>query len=203
MIRLEQISFSYGEKQIFRDYSLSVSDGELIAVMGPSGSGKTTLLHLLAGLRKPQGGTIQCDESRPVYVFQEPRLFPWLSVRENILAVLPGDASPSLPDEMLELVGLSEDADSMPDSLSGGMKSRVSLARALAYGSAVGSSLYLLDEPFSALDEALRNKLCKTLKERFRSIGAGALLVTHDSEEASLFGDRVLTIGTEAKSNLE
>lgn len=192
MICLDNVAFSYGEKRVLDGFSLTAQSGELLAVMGPSGCGKSTLLHLLAGLRAPQGGTLTVDERLPVYVFQEPRLFPWLTVTENILAVLPKGAPEDGIADSLALVGLSAEGSALPSSLSGGMKSRASLARALAYGTAVGSSLYLLDEPFSALDEPLRKSLCSALKDRFRASGATALLVTHDPDEAAAFADRVV-----------
>ena len=195
MITLDKLSFSYGDKPIFRDFSLAVPSGELLAVMGASGCGKSTLLNLIAGLRKPTAGTLTVDEHLPVYVFQEPRLFPWLTVKENVRAVLPKDAPDDVVTDALDLVGLTADADTLPSELSGGMRSRASLARAIAYGAASGSTLYLLDEPFSALDETLRASLCAALKERFRASNATALLVTHDAEEAERFGDRTVKIG--------
>ena len=195
MITLDKLSFSYGDKPIFRDFSLAVPSGELLAVMGASGCGKSTLLNLIAGLRKPTAGTLTVDEHLPVYVFQEPRLFPWLTVEENVRVVLPKDAPDDVVTDALDLVGLTADADTLPSELSGGMRSRASLARAIAYGAASGSTLYLLDEPFSALDETLRASLCAALKERFRASNATALLVTHDAEEAERFGDRTVKIG--------
>ena len=195
MIVFDDVSFSYGKKVVLSDFSLTVADGELLALMGPSGGGKSTLLHLIAGLLTPQSGTLTVDEHLPACVFQEPRLFPWLTVHENICAVLPKDAPESIITDSLALVGLSAEASALPDSLSGGMKSRASLARAIAYGDLSGSSLYLLDEPFSALDESLRVSLCDALKARFRSSGSSAILVTHDASEAARFGDRVVRIG--------
>ena len=195
MITLDKLSFSYGDRPIFRDFSLAVPSGELLAVMGASGCGKSTLLNLIAGLRKPTAGTLTVDEHLPVYVFQEPRLFPWLTVKENIRAVLPKGAPDDVVTDALDLVGLTADADTLPSELSGGMRSRASLARAIAYGAASGSTLYLLDEPFSALDETLRASLCAALKERFRASNTTALLVTHDAKEAERFGDRTVKIG--------
>lgn len=194
MISLENIAFSYGKKTVFEGFSMTVPSGELISVTGASGCGKSTLLNLIAGLRKPTTGTLTVDEHLPVYVFQEPRLFPWLTVKENIKAVLPKDAPDDVVNDALDLVGLTADADTLPSELSGGMRSRASLARAIAYGAVYGSTLYLLDEPFSALDENLRASLCDALKERFRESNATALLVTHDNEEAERFGDRVIKI---------
>ena len=201
MIQFDRVSFFYGKKPVLTDFSLTVPDGELLSVMGPSGGGKTTLLHLMAGLRTPTGGTLTVDEHLPAVAFQEPRLFPWLTALGNIRAVLPKDAPAAVADEALALVGLSDEANALPDALSGGMRSRVSLARAVAYGEAVGSSLYLLDEPFSALDEATRQTLCAALRERIRAAGATAVLVTHDPDDAARFGDRVIRVGDGNDSN--
>lgn len=192
MIHLEKVSFSYGEKAILRDFDLLVADGELVALMGPSGCGKSTLVNLIAGLRKAEQGTVQVDEARPVYVFQEPRLFPWLTVRENIAAVLPEAPSDEEILSVLRFVGLEGEADTLPADLSGGMKSRAALARALLYGKTYGSRLYLLDEPFAALDEPTRIALRNALRDLFRREGATAVLVTHDRSEAESFSDRIV-----------
>ena len=194
MIVLDRITFSYGRKIVLKDFSLSVADGELLALMGPSGCGKSTLLNLIAGLRRPDEGTVRTDEPNPVYVFQEPRLFPWMTVEENLRAVLPKSPEPERIRRALAFVGLEDEAKSLPSDLSGGMKSRVSLARALLYGEAQESRLYLLDEPFSALDEASRVALRDALRTKFQKEGATAVLVTHDSAEASAFADRTVVL---------
>ena len=151
MLTFTEVSFSYKKKKIFDCFSFSLSDGEILAVMGASGLGKSTLLGLVAGLLKPQEGKIDSSFSRISYVFQEPRLFPWLTVEENLLAVL-DKKDPNAQknvQKVLTDVALQDAAKLYPQELSGGMKSRVSLARALAYG----GDLFLLDEPFAALDE--------------------------------------------------
>ncbi len=192
MLRIKDITFAYGKKNIFENFSLELNRGEILAIMGPSGCGKTTLLGLITGLYKAQRGEIEKSAQRIAYVFQEPRLFPWLTVKENLLAVMEEADENALKTvvDCLELVGLSDALDKYPSELSGGMKSRASLARALAYG----GDLFLLDEPFAALDEDLRHDLAAKLKEYLRARDASAILVTHNKEDATEIADRILTL---------
>ena len=192
MLNLCDLSFSYGDKTVLEHFSLSVKPGEIVAVMGASGCGKSTLLNLIAGLKKPTAGTVECHATRISYAFQEPRLFPWLTVEENLLAVLGArdDAAVELVDATLATVGLSDAKKLFPSELSGGMKSRVSLARALVYG----GDLFLLDEPFSALDESLRQSLADALRTEFKKRGTTAIFVTHSPSEASALADRTITL---------
>ncbi len=191
MLELRSISFSYENKQVFRDFFMELKSGEILAVMGPSGCGKTTLLSLVAGLLRPEKGVIVSDFQQISYVFQEPRLLPWCTVRENLLSVLkekPQDDTKI--EEVLAKVGLEDCKDLYPDKLSGGMKSRVALARAMLYG----GDLFLLDEPFAALDQDLRSKLAQTLREDLKKSGASAILVTHQESDAALLADRILQL---------
>lgn len=191
MLKLDKISFSYGKKQVIRDLDLTLKRGELLAVMGASGCGKSTLLHLIAGLRKPTNGMIECNAERIAYVFQEPRLFPWLTVEENLRAVCSeSENTDEQITQALALVELENARALSPAQLSGGMKSRVSLARALVYG----GDLFLLDEPFSALDEALRIRLTQELRNYCKEKDITAILVTHQSNDAELFADRILRL---------
>jgi ABC-type nitrate/sulfonate/bicarbonate transport system ATPase subunit len=192
MLKIHDLSFSYGKKQVIQNLSLDVKQGEIVAVMGPSGCGKSTLLQLVAGLLKPDSGKIEADSKRISYAFQEPRLFPWMTVKENLRAVLP--KSLESPEQAilhaLEIVELADSAELYPDSLSGGMKSRAALARALVFG----GDLYLLDEPFAALDEALRLRLGDRLRQEIKARGATAILVTHHPEDAQRLADRIITL---------
>ena len=191
MLDIQKISFSYGKKMILEDFSLRVEDGEILALMGPSGCGKSTLLSLIAGLRRPARGEIVSDLSRIAFVFQEPRLFPWLTVWENLEAPLESPAEHAERIRAaLDTVMLSDARDLYPRELSGGMRSRVALARALVYG----GDLYLLDEPFAALDEELRRTLAEQLRAHIKKSGATAILVTHQSEDAALIADRTVTM---------
>ena len=192
MLKMTNITFAFGKKSVFENFSMELTKGEILAVMGPSGYGKTTLLGLVSGLLKPQKGEIENTFDKITYVFQEPRLFPWLTVKENLFVVLDEkDANTEKTVlDCLELVGLADAADKYPDELSGGMKSRASLARALAFG----GDLFLLDEPFAALDEELRHDLAEKLKGYLRARDASAILVTHNKEDAENIADRILTL---------
>ena len=191
MLKLHDISFDYDQKKILDHFSLSVGKGELVALMGDSGIGKSTLLNLIAGLRKHQHGTIECHAQKMTYAFQEPRLFPWLTVLENVILVLPKDENANTKAmEALSFVSLEDSAELYPDELSGGMRSRASLARALAHE----GDLYLLDEPFSALDDALRTRLAIDLRQHLKNRGASAILVTHLQSEAERFADRIIRL---------
>ena len=192
MIDCSALSFSYGKKVIFDRFSFRLADGEILALMGASGVGKTTLLRLLAGLEKPsKDSVLHSTHKKIAYVFQEPRLFPWMTVRPNLRAVMEkaSDCDAKI-DNVLQKVGLSGSAEQYPDELSGGMKSRVALARALL----VDADLYLLDEPFAALDEALRQELGALLRAHLKARGASAVLVTHQASDANAIADRVMNL---------
>lgn len=191
MLEFQNVYFAYDKKQVFTDLSFTLANGEILAVMGESGCGKSTLLQLVAGFLKPKKGIILNEACKISYAFQEPRLFPWLTVSENLRAVLSNkDTADSRIAEALDAVSLSDAANLYPDELSGGMKSRASLARALAYG----GDLYLLDEPFAALNEELRAELSATIRERIKQSGASAILVTHQRSDAELMADRILML---------
>lgn len=185
MLELKNVSLSYGDLRVLRDVSLRLAPGERIAVMGPSGCGKTSLLRVIAGLQSPDSGTVERTAQRLSFVFQEPRLLPWLTAAENVRLVLPdahhGDDSAA----WLSRFGLSDAADKLPAELSGGMQQLVSLARALV----CAPDLLLLDEPFKALDAAAKQNAITVV-----SAGAGAaiILVTHDAREAEALGCRVI-----------
>ena len=182
MIKLHRVSFAYGDKPIVTDLSLTISADRPVCLFGNSGCGKTTLLRLIAGLDVPQSGTVSLpSEARIATVFQDDRLLPWLTVRQNIEFVLPSP-DPSLVQECLAAVELSDDADRYPRELSGGMKRRVALARALAYG----GDILLLDEPFNGLDLGLKQRIAAQLQKRFAD--CPIVLVTHFEEEAALLG---------------
>ena len=175
--------------------SLSVRRGEFVAIVGPSGCGKSTLLRLAAGLERPSGGTVAVDTSSVAFIFQEATLLPWASVRRNAsllveLAGMPAAERRARVDAALAAVGLQDFADQLPRALSGGMRMRVSLARALA----LEPELMLLDEPFGALDELTRQEMQLQLLGLCERGGFTAVFVTHSVSEAVLLADRVVVM---------
>ncbi|HKQ53719.1 MAG TPA: ABC transporter ATP-binding protein [Pyrinomonadaceae bacterium] len=190
---LSSISRSFGGVEVLRDFTLDINLGEFVAIVGPSGCGKTTLLNLLAGFDKPDKGRVQ-TMGRVRMVYQQDGLFPWRTVAENIgmgLRHVKDEAARTRElEEMLSLIGLEGFEDSYPHQLSGGMRQRVELARALAGD----TDTLLLDEPFSSLDYLkrlrLRRELARLLSERPRTV----VLVTHDIEEAAQLADRVVVL---------
>jgi ABC-type nitrate/sulfonate/bicarbonate transport system ATPase subunit len=192
-LRLEGVSRSFGAVEVLRNLSLEIARGAFVAVVGPSGCGKTTLLNLLSGYDRPTAGTLERDGTARM-VYQEGGLFPWRTAGQNIemgLQHIPDRAERGRQlQEMLALIGLEGFADHYPHQLSGGMRQRVELARALAGE----SDILLMDEPFSALDYLtrlrMRRELARMLRERPRTV----VLVTHDIEEAAQLADRVFVL---------
>lgn len=187
MITLTDVTRRFGDKIVLSELSHTFPDKGVFALMGPSGSGKTTLLRLLAGLDQPDGGNITSTHQRVAFAFQEHRLLPWLNCEDNLKLVLPKDnISLYLAKKWLDVLELSEVAELYPRALSGGMKQRLSLARALCYG----GDLLLMDEPFSALDQELKKRIAPQIKEAIKD--RLAVLVTHDPADAELLGATVL-----------
>lgn len=189
MITLKHITHAYGDHTVLQDLSYTFPEKGIVAIMGASGIGKTTLLRLLCGLEAPQKGEITHTYHKVAVSFQEPRLLPWLTAEENIAFVLPkSESAMQAARQTLKLLELEEFASAYPDALSGGMKQRVSLARALA----TNADLLLLDEPFSALDEALKARLFPVVRDANKD--GLTVVITHNEDEAMALGATMMKL---------
>lgn len=184
------------------ELNFSVPAGQFVAIVGPSGCGKSTLLRLVADLLQPTRGTIRLDELSPgqavaarriAWMAQAPALLPWLTARQNVALAgqfLPSGSARLSPEDALARVGLSDSARAYPFMLSGGMQQRLALARTLS----LPADLWLMDEPFAALDELNRERLTAELVELWKPYRATVLWITHNLAEALRLADRVLVL---------
>ena len=193
LLRLDRVSVAFDTVVVLDGIDVDVRDGEFVALVGPSGCGKTTLLNVCSGWLAPSAGTVD-RPARLRMVFQQDGLFPWLTVSENILLGLEQVADLAerkrRSDALLELIGLQTFASVYPHQLSGGMRQRVELARAIGGD----TPLLLMDEPFSSLDYLTRLKMRRELARILREQPRTVVLVTHDIEEAAQLADRVLVL---------
>ncbi len=204
----KNISFSYGDKAILRDFSLEVEDGEILCLVGPSGCGKTTLVRCLLGLNKPDAGEIYVGdtclfsvekrvnvpaERRNIgIVFQDYAVWPHMTVKENVLYPLRKRRTPKAEAERramqaLEQVNMTEYANHLPSQLSGGQQQRVAIARALV----CNGGLIVMDEPITNLDAKLREQMLLEIRELQRDLGTTVLYITHDQQSALQLCDRM------------
>ena len=198
MITLSRVSKTFDNgTEAFGPLDLAVREGELVSLVGPSGCGKSTALRVIAGLLRPSAGEVTFPGARPEigFVFQEPTLMPWATARGNarLALELKGVAraeADARAGEALARVGLESFADAFPRELSGGMKMRVSLARALA----AKPKLLLMDEPFAALDEPTRQSLNDDLLKLWREDGLTVIFVTHSVYESTYLSTRVVVM---------
>jgi NitT/TauT family transport system ATP-binding protein len=202
----QNLSFTYPGKHpqlAVNGLSFTVPTGQFAAVIGPSGCGKSTLLRLAAGLLRATSGILTLDGAEPevaagqhrlAWMAQSPALLPWLNAEQNIALAQrfhPASSLPHLnPQDSLARVGLADAARSYPHQLSGGMQQRVALARTLS----LEAGLWLMDEPFAALDELTRERLAQELLELWRPLSPTVLWVTHNIHEALRLADRVLVL---------
>lgn len=199
---IENVTKSYGSHLVLDEINLTVHEGEFVCLIGHSGCGKSTLLDMVSGFRKPSSGEVRLETKRitqpgpdRMVVFQNYSLLPWMSAFENIYLGVNSvytDKSKSDKDEIvrenLELVGLSEAADKKPGELSGGMKQRVCIARALA----LRPKVLVLDEPFGALDAITKEELQEELLKIWSDRQVTVLMITHDIDEALFLADRLV-----------
>ena len=203
MITIQQIAKTFGGKEgnvvALEPFDLDIAEGELVSIIGPSGCGKSTLLRIIAGLEEPTSGKIVLGTAglkRPVgFVFQDAVLLPWKTVAENIRFPLDTSGvqrsqSEEKVRELIKLVGLEGFENSLPKQLSGGMKQRAAIARALADD----PPILLMDEPFSAVDLLTRETLNDELSRIWQQTGKTILLVTHSVEEAAYLGTKVMVM---------
>jgi ABC-type nitrate/sulfonate/bicarbonate transport system ATPase subunit len=199
-LTISKVRKRYGDTPVIGGLDIEVAPSEIVAVVGPSGCGKSTLLRLVAGLDTRFSGEIRVDDAlvcgpdpRVGMVFQEPRLFPWLTLAQNVgfgLAERNGPKARTIVRETLAVVGLSAFADALPKQLSGGMAQRAALARGLV----TEPQVLLLDEPFSALDAFTRMRLQDHLLAAWTRYQPTLVLVTHDLDEAVFLADRVILL---------
>lgn len=204
-VELVSVCKHFADAQVLRELNLNVAPGEFVTLLGPSGCGKSTVLRLVAGLESPTSGqvittadspTTHNTSPKPAFVFQDPSLLPWRNALNNValpleLTGIPGPQRRSQALSQLHRVGLSDnDAQKLPRMLSGGMKMRVSLARALV----TEPELMLMDEPFGALDDILRMELNDQLLDLWNKFAWTTLFVTHQISEAVYLSDRVVVM---------
>lgn len=189
MIKIENLSKSFGNHTLYTNLSLTVEDGEILAIIGPNGCGKTTLLKIIAGLIKADSGNIENTSKKVAFVFQNDRLLPWLNVYENIKLVNNKEDKKKI-NEVIELTGLSGLQNYYPEQLSGGQKQRCAIARALYYS----QELLLLDEAFNNLDQEIKKKLIADVKAINVASKTSIILVTHNMEEAEMLGARIVRL---------
>lgn len=193
LLEFRAVSKAFGVQRVLDGFHLTLGRGEVVALLGPSGCGKTTVLNAAAGLVDPDEGRVIARAARVGYVFQEPRLIPWKTALENVLFALPASKKKRGSPEAMRLLsrlGLKEAADVYPRKLSGGMKQRVSIARMLV----CEPDLLLMDEPFSALDVVLKQRLQDELIGLLEDRRKGALYATHDPKEAARLADRLFVM---------
>lgn len=195
-MKMNGVARHFGDRKVLEDFSLEVRPGSVTCLFGPSGCGKTTILNLLAGLIPPTAGTVAgYQDLRISYIFQEVRILPWKTVLENVLFPLSG----LMPDQealehartFIRMVGLEKEENRYPSQLSGGMKQRVSIARAFAYP----SGAILMDEAFQNLDRKLKFSILESFKTIWSKDRRTVVFVTHDEEEAFSLGGEVIFLG--------
>ena len=190
MLELKDVSLSFGALEVLRGASLTLGQGERIAITGPSGCGKTSLLHIIAGLLHPDSGLVRNRAARTACVFQEPRLLPWLSAEENVSIVIPHGTQGQDALMLLKELGLADSAEKHPCELSGGMQQRVGIAAAML----LSPGVLLADEPTSALDVTLQKQVVEEMRMVRDTFGTAIVLVAHNLGVIGAMADNVLVL---------
>lgn len=197
MIRLDRIEHAFLGRTVLDQITLTVGQGEIVALVGPSGCGKSTLVQIAAGLITPKSGRITRSYHRHAMVFQEPRLLPWATAADNIGYPLPRLTRKAQVAKAADAVALEpEDLEKYPVELSGGMRQRVAIARALA----VQPDFIFFDEPFTALDVALKRRMQDLVIAACSGGQMAGLFITHDLMEAARVADRIAVLDTRGRS---
>ena len=184
MIRINDLTFSFENKPILKNFNMTAEDNSITCIVGKSGIGKSTIVDLICGLKKPESGTVTVEGDKISVVFQEDRLLPWLSVKDNVKCV----SDEKTAEYWLSRVGLADSAELTPNELSGGMKRRTALARALAYDGGV----LILDEPFHGVDDETKSVLIDVIKQQAKS--KTVILITHNKEEIAELSDKIVAL---------
>lgn len=197
IVKLSGVEKAFDSLEVIKNLNFQVLEGEVVSLIGLSGCGKSTTLRIVANLENTDKGSIKRGFKRLAFIFQEPRLLPWRTALENILFVLKDRISNKIERQQialhyLELMKLDQFKNYYPDQLSGGMKQRISVARALA----INPDIILMDEPFSDLDLPLRLLLIDNLQEILKKESKTAIYVTHDIRESLLLSDRIYILTT-------
>jgi NitT/TauT family transport system ATP-binding protein len=210
-IELKEIELDFGEQSIFKDLNLKVAHNEFVSIIGKSGTGKTTLIRMIAGLLEPTSGCVFINgeavkEPREeiTYVFQKPVLLEWRNLLENVLLPIELQRKVSSKDtekakELLKLVNLEGHQEKYPYECSGGMLSRVSLARALF----TNPKILLMDEPFAAVDSITKEQLQIELSQIISTYHSTIIFITHDIQEACFLSDRVILLGDQTTNEIK
>ena len=196
MLKLCNVNKSYPTVKVFENLSMSFPDRQITCILGPSGCGKTTLLKMIAGLESYEGRLEEIPE-KISFIFQEDRLLPNLTAKENLRWVCPSISDERI-EEILTVLEMRDQKDKYPSELSGGQRQRIAIARAFLYD----GDLFLMDEPFSSLDLALKMKLIEYFLKLWKEKRKTVLFVTHDVDEAILLAHQIVLLNSEEKIQL-
>jgi len=196
-LKVNNLNKRYNEVIVFSDFSLEINPGLITCILGPSGCGKTTLLNIIGGITAADRGELSGFDGKVMsYIFQDPRLLPWKTVRGNIEFAISGSVSPAVrkehSDRLLQSVGLIDFAGYYPSQLSGGMRQRVSIARAFA----CSSDIILMDEPLKGLDITLKQSIIQWFSQIWAADKRTVIFVTHDIDEALLLGNEIVVLSS-------